>query len=68
MNASVADAHGFSPFEVVFGSIPSLPLDLSLDVKAHSIEELFARRTKISLQVQKTLKTSAETMKKHADT
>ncbi len=30
MNSTVADAHGFAPFEVVYGFVPSLPLDVGL--------------------------------------
>ncbi len=30
MNATVADAHGFAPFEVVYGFVPSVPLDVGL--------------------------------------
>lgn len=47
MNSTVVDSHRFCPFEVCFGFVPSLPLDSQLEVKAHSIEELFARRLKI---------------------
>lgn len=68
MNSTVVGSHSFSPFSVVFGFEPSLPLDLAVQVKAHTIEDLFAMRTKISLQVQDLLATTANSMKTRADT
>jgi hypothetical protein len=42
-------------------------LDLSIDVKAHSIEDLFAMRKRVNLQVKTLLEKSAAAMKTHAD-
>ena len=44
MNSSVANAHGMCPFEVVYGSVPTLPLDTTMPLQSHSAEELFAAR------------------------
>jgi hypothetical protein len=44
LNSTVADAHQMSPFEVVFGFSPSLPLDVAFGVPSHAVEELFAAR------------------------
>jgi hypothetical protein len=51
----------------VFGFCPTLPLDLVVDVKARSVEDILARRRQVSTQVKTLLKTASMTMKKRAD-
>jgi hypothetical protein len=56
-----------SPFEVVFGFTPSLPLDLSFGVASHAVEDLFSARSRAHSQVKKLLAESSESMKRAAD-
>ena len=63
LNASVADAYGFCPFEVVHGFTPVLPLDTSMLLHSHSAEKLLAARAKVHSQVATALQSSSESMK-----
>jgi hypothetical protein len=60
-------AHSRSPFEVVFGFVPTLPLDTALELHSHSAESLVAARCLVHAQVKKTLAESSSAMSKSAD-
>lgn len=63
MNSTLADAHKMSPFEVVFGFSPSLPLDVAFGVQSHAVEELLSARRQVHTQVKLLLEKTSTSMK-----
>jgi hypothetical protein len=64
INSTVSTAHSRSPFEVVFGFVPSLPLDTALELRSHTAEDLVAARIQVHTQVKELLAKSAAAMEK----
>jgi hypothetical protein len=52
-----------SPFEVVFGFSPSLPLDVAFGVQSHAVEELLSARRQVHTQVKLLLEKTSTSMK-----
>lgn len=68
LNSSQQSSIGRSPFEVVFGRQPRLPLDSSLDsLWQPSVVDFVSHRRQIQSQVQDNLKDSQARMKAAAD-
>ena len=64
MNSTVHSAHGKSPFSVVYGFEPVLPLDHqgASECKVHAVAELVTSRRRIQDLVVTKLQTTNEAM------
>ena len=71
LNATIHAAHGKTPFFVVFGFEPSLPLDRAIedihDCKVHAVAKLVHERHKLHHAARTSLERANEAMARSAN-
>ncbi len=67
LNATVQDSHGAIPFEVVYGCVPAMPLDLALPLQSQSASDIIQHRADVRTRVHSLQDASSRRMAAQAD-